>query len=111
MTNKKKEKYLKEDRDILKSLNNSYSVDATHLFRKLQIKSILRNRKSLEDSSESTRKFSIALFVVAFVQVFVALFQFLFSVFTSDQKIFGFIMIVLLLSLIYFMIKEFKSLF
>jgi len=111
MANKKKDKYLKEDRDILKSLNNSYSVDATHLFRKLQIKSVLRNRKSLEDSSESTRKFSIVLFIVALIQGLVAISQLFFSVFTSEHKWFGLGTIIVLILTIYFIIKELKTLF
>ncbi|MFA7049644.1 MAG: hypothetical protein WC164_00820 [Patescibacteria group bacterium] len=111
MSNKKKDKYLKEDRDILKDLNNSYSVDATHLFRKLQIKSVLRNRKSLEDYSESTRKFSIVLFIVALIQVLVAISQLFFSVFSSEYKLFGLGVIVVLVFTVYFIVKELKNLF
>ncbi|MCK9439171.1 MAG: hypothetical protein WCY43_02425 [Patescibacteria group bacterium] len=108
---KEKSKYLEEDSDILKELDHSYSVDATHLFRKLQIQSILRNRKSLEDSGEDTRRFSTVLSIVAIVQVLVALSQLFFSVFASEYKWLGLGLIIVLIFTVYFIIKELKNLF
>src|SRR3989344_6024364 len=88
-----KEEYLSEDQDLLKELEEvgpmSTGQALSEQQRKIsiiEIKSILRNRKTASDSNESTAHFSTVLLFVALVQVVVALSQFLFETATSEHK-------------------------
>ncbi len=69
--------YLEEDNDILDQLEKhaGTSVDEKALISKLQIKAVLRNRKSLEDSSKETKGLTLVLMVIGFVQLIIAFCQ------------------------------------
>ena len=107
---KKESEYLEEDMDIISQMNISPSSDGAHLLNKLQIQAVLRNRKSLVESSEETKIFSFVLVIFALIQFIVALFQFLFSVQTSGSQWYGLFLLITMLIMIGYIFKKFDKL-
>lgn len=103
-----KEKYLKEDQDILDQLDKERGMAVTSQIEvsKLHIRATLRNRKSLEDLNKATQKFSILLFTVAILQLLLGLFQFGFSSLVSDNKWLGIFLLLVFVGVMYWLIKK-----
>ena len=76
-----KKQYLTEDQDLVDELESA-NVRSGHLIDvqnykvdSIQIKSILRNRKTMVDLDKSNKKYTIAIGLFALVQIVIAGFQ------------------------------------
>ena len=105
--------YFKEDNEIIKKVNEikGESDKEKITLQKLQIEAMLRNRASLEESGKISKNISLILIVFAIIQFTVALFQFLFSIYTSDNKLFGLFLVIVIFLLSIYMMKKFDKLF
>ncbi|MFC1678243.1 hypothetical protein ACFLZ9_00720 [Patescibacteria group bacterium] len=110
-----KDKYLKEDQDIIEALKKSSSLSSDSVqkssfkecqFYRLQIESILRNRKSLEDFSRATTNLTLLLLIVGIIQFIVVIFQFIYDIQSSSDKIFGSIILFIIFGFIIWVIKK-----
>ncbi len=84
--------YLREDQDLLDEIQRIGSMSTGQALSEqqrkieiIQIKAILRQRKSMRECNVSTGYFSVAFFVLAFVQIVIGLSQLLFDAWTSDH--------------------------
>lgn len=88
--NKKENKYLVEDQDLLDELDKIKPImsgeDNQIKMNALEIRSTFRNRKTMSDMDKSTSRFSLILVVFAMVQIVIALSQFIFDAVTSNHK-------------------------
>ncbi len=98
-TKKKDYQYLDEDRDIIEelglsvqgirdresSLKESFKVDLSAL----QIKSTLRNRKTMVDLDKSNKRFSMVILFFAFIQFAIAGFQLVMQFVDSPSRAFA----------------------
>jgi hypothetical protein len=111
--------YLKEDEDLLDELE-SINMDTTgtelekrkYQVNKIQIKSVLRNRKTAVDLDSSNKRFSLAVILIAIIQLLIALFQFTFEVASASLTrniIGGFILLMILAMVVFYLLKEFKN--
>jgi hypothetical protein len=73
----------------------------------LQIKSILRNRKSMVDLDKSTSRYSLVLIIFAMIQIVIALSQFMFDATTSTHKWIALGIACFIAFSIWFIFKEF----
>ena len=108
MDNKNKEVYLPEDNDILEeiqALGMPSMPRAERKFAELQIKATLRNRKTAHDLDESTRKYSMVLIIFALAQLILGMFQFLFDAQTSIHPWIGYLYVMAVASLIFYLFK------
>jgi hypothetical protein len=101
------EQYLPEDKDLLSEVEAigpaSTGTGATTQSNKLigiQIKAILRNRKTTQDLDASTRKYSFALIAFALAQLTLGVFQFTFEAEYSDHRWVGLVYVFLVVILI-----------
>ena len=105
--------YLNEDNDLLDELGSmgptAYGVGQADQSRKLltiQIKSVLRNRKTADNLDKSTTKFSRVLILLAIVQILIAGFQFVLDAGTSQDKVYAFFVSAAFLGLLYFITNK-----
>lgn len=101
-----KEKYLKEDEDLINQLKEIGTFGTDHEEKQRQVQEIhilatLRHRKSFEDAEKSNTKISNTLIIFAIVQILIAFYQLMISVLDSSSKITGAILIIFVLIFIY----------
>lgn len=108
--------YLKEDEEIISEIkeimssSNTNSLIISSSLAKLQIEATLRNRKSLEDSSRQSAKFSIILAAFALVQFVIMLFQFAISFLGPKYNIWiGAVLVIIMYFMIRSIFKEFDK--
>ena len=120
MENKDKEQYLPEDQDVLdqlsKNLEGIYAREALPKenmkteIESLQIKSILRSRKTMIDLDKSNKRFSIVLGIFALIQIIIAGLQFVLDVSTSTNKGLAIFLAVAFVIIMIWVIKEMEGL-
>ncbi len=119
--NEEKEKntfYLEEDKDLLAELDSWElnkptigSIKLGELERKIstiQIKAILRNRKTASDLDKSTTRYSVGLIVLTAVLFVIALAQLSFDILTSDHQLIGLIIMILCAAVTGFIFGKFN---
>lgn len=105
-----KEQYLLEDKDLLEQLDaptTGAPVKASERMQELaslQIKAILRNRKTAHDLDASTKKYSFALIAFAIAQLVLGIFQFLFEAEFSGHEWVGLFYVVAAIILIVYVV-------
>ncbi len=116
----KKEKYLEEDKDLLNEIDDMnikmspevYSQEKRmRILQEIQIKSILRSRKTNSDMDKSTTRFSFVLIFVGLIQVAIAIVQFLLVTtsnpyFTGWKSVIPIIFIFIVIFMVYKAIKK-----
>ena len=102
-----KNEYLKEDEDLLRAIDaiggpttGMAEEMAMHRLAVLQIKAMLRNRKTANDLDNSTAKYSFALIAFALCQLALSIFQFLFDAEFSEHPAVGVVYVVTVTGLI-----------
>lgn len=84
--------FLDEDKDIIDRLNElspggPRSETSEEAFAQLQVKALLRTRKTFKDAGDRTDRFSWILLIFTITQVAIATFQFTLSIFSpKDDK-------------------------
>lgn len=110
---KKENQYLEEDRDLLDELDSigpmSTGVALSEQQRKIsviQIKSVLRNTKTLVDLDKSNKKYTRALGLFALLQIVIATLQLILDIKNSRDIIFSLFIGVLLSIVLIGFIRE-----
>jgi uncharacterized membrane protein YcjF (UPF0283 family) len=108
----KKEEYLPEDQDLINQLaevGNAKDIFAAREreVQEIQIKAILRNRKTADDFNKSTTRFSLILMAFAIIQIIIALMQFALQ--AAPMKWFGLAITLVLAIIILYVTKSFDK--
>lgn len=117
---KEEELYLEEDKDLLSKLDiidqlfvGLPELKHSKMLAEIQIKSILRSRKTNHDMSESTTRFSIILISIGVVQIIYMGVQYALP-FINDQvpyaNVFRYFTLFALVGMIVYSVRKFGSL-
>ena len=95
----KKDTYLSEDQDLLEELESigaprDVFEGRERQVNEIQIKAMLRSRKTTVDLGKSTDRYSIVLVALTIAQIVIVCMQFAFDVTSSDSKILGLVLMV-----------------
>ncbi len=114
MSDKPKEQYLPEDQDLINELSNigetSTGTAWNHQVRRLnelQIKSVLRSRKTADEVDKSNTRFSIILVAFTMIQIVIALCSLLYDIETTGHGWTAFWVMLLLFIAIVVILKTF----
>lgn len=110
------ENYLPEDQDLIDELNAIQPMNPNQIYNtrqeqlaKLQIQSILRNRKSLADMDRSNTRFSRAFTALGVAQFVIAFSQLGFDIINSAHRLWGMVIFLLLASFLFFVFSFLKA--
>jgi hypothetical protein len=105
-----KNQYLKEDQDILDELNSikPFYVGQDHQqnLASLQIKSILRNRKTMVNLDQSNKKYSRVIGLFAIIQIVIAGFALVLAIKNSPDETFSIFIGLLFIIILVWLVKE-----
>lgn len=112
MKTKKENLYLEEDQDLIDRLKSIGPMSTGQVadqqkfeLNSIQIETLLRSRKSMDDYDRNSTRFSTILAIFAIIQLVIAVMQF--GLDASDKKWIGIVYIVVLSSMILWMMKVF----
>ena len=104
--------YLSEDKDLLKELESIGPLSTGQALEEqkkqiqvIQIKALLRNRKSLDKFDKTTTRYTKILGVFALMQIIIALIQFTLDATSPENKWRGFLLMIPLAIIIFWIIK------
>ena len=108
------DQYLPEDQDLLKEIDSIGPLstglaleEQKKRIQVVQIKALLRNRKSFDKFDKTTSIYTIILIVFAIIQIIVALGQFIFAASSYSNKWLSFLVVVAIVGMIFLVLKSF----
>jgi len=112
----KEKQYLSEDQDLLDELEKigpmSTGTSLSEQQRKInviQVKSILKSRKTMVDLDKSNKRYTKAILIFAMVQIFLAGLSLMLNIKNTPDQIFAIFMTVIFFGGLYWLGKKFDN--
>jgi len=110
----KEKQYLSEDQDLLDELgkinpSNDYDQENNRKLNSIQIKSILRSRKTMVDLDKSNKRYTKALLIFVMAQILLAGLSLILNIKNTQDQIFAIFITIIFLGSLYWLGKKFDN--